>query len=107
VLRDRDETLPEALANTGDADQARQRLEADLAGREADFSREPDLWDTRISLARTAGLLAKMLDRADAAALTRRQALLGRAADLLSGPDVEGRLLPADRELQARIQTMR
>jgi hypothetical protein len=107
LLQGDDEALAEALTAAGDTAQARKLLEPILAAHEAAFAREPDFWETKINLARTSCLLAKVLDPAKADEATRRQSLLDRAAGLLDGPDAETRLTPADRELKAQIATER
>ncbi len=107
LLAGNDETLAEALTAIGDRAQARRLLEPILAAHEADFVREPDLWETRTNLARTSCLLAEALGQANVGDAVRRKALLDRAASLLSGPDARTRLTPADRELSATIAALR
>ena len=106
-LKDADETLAEALAATGDVAQARSLLEAALAVREADFAREPDLWEPKRDLACTVFVLARVLDPANAADASRRTMLLDRAAELFRGAVADDLLVPADRELKAAIAAER
>jgi tetratricopeptide (TPR) repeat protein len=104
---DINETLAEALTETGDVAEARKLLESALAAREANFQREPDLWEMKPNLARTAYLLARVLAPADAADSTRRAALLERAESLLSGPEAEPRLFAEERDLKTKIKELR
>jgi hypothetical protein len=107
LLAGDDETLAEALTASGNSAQARKLLEPILAAREADFAREPDLWETKLNLARTSCLLAQALDARKAGDDVRRKSLLDRAANLLGGPEAETRLTPADRELKREIAALR
>jgi hypothetical protein len=101
-----DETLAEALIASGDSALARKLLAPILATQEGDFAREPELWETKVNLARTSCLFAKALDAQKAEDRVRRKALLDRASNLLSDPEAETRLTPADRDLKATIAAL-
>jgi tetratricopeptide (TPR) repeat protein len=106
VLQDADETLGEALGATGDAAQAQKLLRSALAVREADYQREPDLWETRRNLAHASYLLARVLEPTNADTVRERTALLGRAMTLLDGSEAEARLTAGDREMKAEITAL-
>ena len=102
-----DEDLPDALTLAGQGAEARSMLETSLKEREADLVRQPNNWELHIAVARLDVRLAGVLDPADAPDAARRQAVLDRAANLLSGPGAESHLTAVDRELKAKIDALR
>jgi serine/threonine protein kinase len=99
--------LAEALARTGDFAQARTQWESAIAVREAQLTKQPDLWPVKQEL--TLGLvsLAKLLDPAVPQEAARRQSLLDRAAAILGDPAVQGRLDDRDKSTLAEAQSLR
>jgi tetratricopeptide (TPR) repeat protein len=101
------ESLAGALSKTGDLPRARTLLESALAVRESKLTKEPDLWGLNEAVARTSFLLATVLDLSNPQDTARRKSLLDRSTEILNGPDAEGRLSVADKELKAKIQALR
>ena len=101
------ESLAEVLSKTGDLPRARSLLESSLAVRESRLAKEPDLWGLKEAVARTSFLLATVLDPSNPQDAARRKSLLDRSTEILNGPDAEGRLSVADKELKAKIEALR
>lgn len=100
------ESLAEALVKTGGLPRARSLLESALAVRESRLAKEPDLWGLKEAVARTSFLLATVLDASNPQDAARRKSLLDRSTEILNGPDAEGRLSVADKELKTKIQAL-
>jgi serine/threonine protein kinase len=99
--------LAEALAKTGNHERAKSLAESTLADMEAVNVQQPDNWEARELLASSMVQLAGVLEPTNAADAARRQSLLDRAAGILNGPEAEGRLKVDDKEVLAKIETMR
>ena len=99
--------LAEALAKTGNRERARSILESVFADLETTIVQQPDNWEAKELLAKSMVQLAGALDPANAADAARRQSLLDRASAILNGPEAEGRLKVDDKELLAKIESLR
>jgi tRNA A-37 threonylcarbamoyl transferase component Bud32/tetratricopeptide (TPR) repeat protein len=102
-LADTRDALGEVLLALGKSEEAQPVLEAALAFRETDVTRQPELAMAQAAFARTAGLLARSLDLREGEHQARRQMLLARAAEAMARPAAEGRLSVEQRQLFATL----
>jgi serine/threonine protein kinase/tetratricopeptide (TPR) repeat protein len=101
------ETLAEALATTGDNQQARGLFESALAVHESKLARQPESWELKEALANSLVLFAGALNPSNAPEAARLQSLLDRAANILNSPEAQNRLTVDDKEVKAKIQSLR
>ena len=100
--------LVEALAKSGNRERARSLAETELAGWEAANARHQiENWAGKAGGAMLSVMVASLLDPANPDEAARRQSLLDRAAAILTSPESVGRLQVDDKELLAKIITLR
>jgi len=99
--------LAESLAKTGNIERARNLSESLVAGLESRLAKHPENKEVKADLAQCLVLLAGMLDPAKTEEAPRRQSLLDQASGILSRSDVQGRLTAGDKELMAKIESLR
>ncbi len=101
------EDLPEALRLTGNSGQARSLLETALKEAETNFAQGPQRWIARRAVVEATLRLVEVLNPKNATEAEQRKKLLGRAAELFSGPEVEAKMNARDREMKAKIEALR
>jgi len=102
-----DRNLVEALAKSGNRERARSLAETALAQGEAWIAHEPGNWEGKEVGAKVSVLVASLLDPAKPDEAARRQSLLDRADAILTSPESVGRLKVDDKELLAKIESLR
>jgi hypothetical protein len=103
-----DMNLAEALAKTGNRERARSLAETMLAQWEAAIANHPLInWSGKEYGAEFSVMVASLLDPAKPDEAARRQSLLDRAAAILTSPESVGRLKVDDKELLAKIASLR
>ncbi|HZL45884.1 MAG TPA: hypothetical protein VFC28_06625, partial [Opitutaceae bacterium] len=107
VVDDVSTTLGEVLLETGDPPRARSVLEEGIRSRETAIARQSANWGYQAGLAETCTLLARTLDPAKSDEALRHRQLLDRAAAILEKGESNGQLTADNKELLARIATMR
>jgi serine/threonine protein kinase len=99
--------LAEALEKTGNLARARTLAESTLPGWEAAMAHQPENWEGEELGARNFVLLAGLLNPAKPDEAARRHSLLDRATSILTSPESVGRLKADDKELLAKIESLR
>jgi tetratricopeptide (TPR) repeat protein len=99
--------LAEALAKSGNRERARSLAETGLAKWEAAVASDPSNWEGKETGAKLCVNVASLLDPAKPDEAARHQSLLDRAATILTSPESVGRLKVDDKELLAKIASMR
>ena len=99
--------LPEALTQAGLTAELRDLLESNLAEHETELAKHSGDWGLRTGMAQICVRLVGLLDPAKNQEAARRRTALDRAAELLNGPDAGAHLSAGDRELKAKIETLR
>ena len=103
-----DGNLAEALAKNGNRERARSLVETALAQWEAAIADHQLMnWSGKEDGAELSVMVASLLDPAKADEAARRQSLLNRATAILTSPESVGRLKVDDKELLARIESLR
>jgi serine/threonine protein kinase len=103
-----DMNLAEALAKTGNRERARSLAETMLAQWEAAIANHPLInWSGKEYGAEFSVMVASLLDPAKPDEAARRQSLLDRAAAILTSPESVARLKVDDKELLAKIASLR
>jgi hypothetical protein len=102
-----DINLVEALAKGGNRERARSLAESVLAKWEAAIAHESANWSGKEYGAELSVMVASLLDPAKPDEAARRQSLLDRADAILTGPESAGRLQVDDKELLAKIASLR
>ena len=100
-------TLSRRSPKPAAVERARSLAETALAKWEAATAHQPENWEAKEMGAQNLVLLASLLDSAKPDEASRRQSLLDRAAAILTGPESVGRLKVDDKELLAKIETLR
>jgi tetratricopeptide (TPR) repeat protein len=96
-----------ALAQTGHIERARSLIEPFIASLDSTAAKQPANQQPKRDLAQCLVLLAGMLDPAKPDQAARCQTLLNRAESILNSPDVLAHRTSADRELLAKIASVR
>ena len=100
--------LVEALAKSGNHERARSLAETGLARWEAAVANHPLMnWEGKEIGAEVSVMVASLLDPAKPDEAARRQSLLDRADAILTSPESVGRLKVDDKELLAKIESLR
>jgi tRNA A-37 threonylcarbamoyl transferase component Bud32 len=99
--------LVEALAKSGNRERARSLAETGLTNWEAAITHQPENWEGKEMGAKVFVTVASLLDPTKPDEAARRQSLLDRAAAILTSPESVGRLQVDDKELLARIESLR
>ena len=99
--------LAEALAKSGNRERARNMAETVLAKWEGEIAHQPENWEGKEIGAKVSVMVASLLEPAKPDEAARRQSLLDAAAAILTSPESVGRLKVDDKELLAKIASMR
>jgi serine/threonine protein kinase len=99
--------LAEALAKTGNHERAGGLMESALTEWDSALASQPENWEDKAVVAENSVALASLLDPTKPDEAGRRQSLLDYAARILNSPESQDRLTVDDKEVLAKIASMR